>query len=240
MSRNRPKAHRADPRADSHRRRRDHRRRGRRALTIRRLGQPLDRDPTAIYRHAADKDALLDGVIEHVAAELVTRREPDSNGTGIGKRSCTTPRTRFAGSPWPCGCRKLGHVTRPARTRVRGRGADLVAVAERTLGRAGECGPRAGVDGAIGAGGACCSARRTWSARSIKSGRDVGCVGAARLPRDGAPGSRRPSSRRTGRAASASSARGQPPGTRVEGPRRAILLGGLRAVTARPGWRRRH
>jgi AcrR family transcriptional regulator len=50
------------------------------ALTMRRLGQALDRDPMAIYRHAADKDALLDGVVEHVAAELVTRREPDSDG----------------------------------------------------------------------------------------------------------------------------------------------------------------
>ena len=70
---------------------------------MRRLGQALDRDPMAIYRHAADKDALLDGVVEHVAAELVTPREPDSNrtGTGIGRRSCTAPRTRSAGSPWP-------------------------------------------------------------------------------------------------------------------------------------------
>ena len=49
------------------------------ALTMRRLGQALDRDPMAIYRHAADKDALLDGVVEHVAAELITSREP-SNG----------------------------------------------------------------------------------------------------------------------------------------------------------------
>jgi AcrR family transcriptional regulator len=50
------------------------------ALTMRRLGQALDRDPMAIYRHAADKDALLDGVVEHVAAELITSREPDSIG----------------------------------------------------------------------------------------------------------------------------------------------------------------
>ena len=54
------------------------------ALTMRRLGQALDRDPMAIYRHAADKDALLDGVVEHVAAELITPREPDSNGNGEG------------------------------------------------------------------------------------------------------------------------------------------------------------
>jgi len=68
---------------------------------MRRLGQALDRDPMAIYRHAADKDALLDGVIEHVTAELVTRREPDSNGTGIGKWFMHTPRTRSPGRPGP-------------------------------------------------------------------------------------------------------------------------------------------
>jgi len=50
------------------------------ALTMRRLGQALHRDPMAIYRHAADKDALLDGVVEQVAAELITPREPNSNG----------------------------------------------------------------------------------------------------------------------------------------------------------------
>jgi AcrR family transcriptional regulator len=49
------------------------------ALTMRRLGQALGRDPMAIYRHAADKEALLDGVVEHVAAELITPHEPDSN-----------------------------------------------------------------------------------------------------------------------------------------------------------------
>jgi len=51
------------------------------ALTMRRLGQALDRNPMAIYRHAADKDALLDGVVELVAAELVAPR-PDRNGHG--------------------------------------------------------------------------------------------------------------------------------------------------------------
>ena len=46
------------------------------ALTMRRLGQALDRNPMGIYRHAADKDALLDGVVEHVLSELVVTREP--------------------------------------------------------------------------------------------------------------------------------------------------------------------
>ncbi len=46
------------------------------ALTMRRLGQALDRNPMGIYRHAADKDALLDGVVEHVLSGLVVFREP--------------------------------------------------------------------------------------------------------------------------------------------------------------------
>ena len=54
------------------------------ALTMRRLGKALDRDPMAIYKHAADKDALLDGAVEHVAAELITPRESDSNGSAGG------------------------------------------------------------------------------------------------------------------------------------------------------------
>src|SRR5687767_7449330 len=46
---------------------------------------------------------------------------------------------------------------RPARTRERGRRVGLVAVVERSRRSAGECGLRAGVDGAIGADGGCCS-----------------------------------------------------------------------------------
>ncbi len=49
------------------------------ALTMRRLGQALDRNPMGIYRHAADKDALLDGVVEHIFSELVVSREPRSD-----------------------------------------------------------------------------------------------------------------------------------------------------------------
>jgi hypothetical protein len=32
------------------------------ALTMRRLGKELDRDPMSLYRHAIDRTALLDGV----------------------------------------------------------------------------------------------------------------------------------------------------------------------------------
>jgi hypothetical protein len=63
--------------------------------------------------------------------------------------------------PPPCGCREPRHIMRPAHTRVEGRRAGLVATDERSLRRAGECGRRAVADRAIGAGGECCSARRT-------------------------------------------------------------------------------
>ena len=40
------------------------------ALTMRRLGQELGRDPMALYRYADSRAALLDGVAETVLAEL--------------------------------------------------------------------------------------------------------------------------------------------------------------------------
>ena len=40
------------------------------ALSMRRLGRALDRDPMRLYRFAASKDELLDGVVELVLSEL--------------------------------------------------------------------------------------------------------------------------------------------------------------------------
>lgn len=39
-------------------------------LTMRRLGQELGRDPMALYRYVHNREALLDGVAEHVLDEL--------------------------------------------------------------------------------------------------------------------------------------------------------------------------
>lgn len=57
------------------------------ALTMRRLGQSLERNPMAIYRHAADKDALFDGVVEHVVCELVVAREADDDWEAALRRT---------------------------------------------------------------------------------------------------------------------------------------------------------
>jgi AcrR family transcriptional regulator len=40
------------------------------ALSMRKLGKVLDRDPMRLYRHAASKNALLDGVVDVVLSEL--------------------------------------------------------------------------------------------------------------------------------------------------------------------------
>lgn len=52
------------------------------ALTMRRLGQALDRNPMAIYRHAEDKDDLLDAVVEQVVSDFVVSREPANGSAG--------------------------------------------------------------------------------------------------------------------------------------------------------------
>lgn len=47
-------------------------------LSMRRLGQALNRDPMSLYRYAATKSALLDGVVELVLSELtVEAANPD-------------------------------------------------------------------------------------------------------------------------------------------------------------------
>ncbi len=48
------------------------------ALSMRRLAPALDRDPMILYRHAANKAAVLDGVAETVLAQLkVNPHDPD-------------------------------------------------------------------------------------------------------------------------------------------------------------------
>ena len=94
------------------------------ALTMRRLGQALDRNPMGIYRHAADKDALLDGVVEHIFSELVVSPERGSDresGQQDGGWEAALRRTAHAaqrphGTHSGCPRRTSAHM-RPRRTR---------------------------------------------------------------------------------------------------------------------------
>jgi AcrR family transcriptional regulator len=47
------------------------------ALSMRRLGKALGRDPMRLYRHASSKDALLDGIVEFALSELPIPAVPE-------------------------------------------------------------------------------------------------------------------------------------------------------------------
>lgn len=49
------------------------------ALSMRRLGRALDRDPMRLYRFAASKDELLDGVVELVLSEWEVPADPPAH-----------------------------------------------------------------------------------------------------------------------------------------------------------------
>jgi AcrR family transcriptional regulator len=51
------------------------------ALSMRRLGKALGRDPMRVYRYASSKAALLDGVVEFVVSELTAAAPHDGDWT---------------------------------------------------------------------------------------------------------------------------------------------------------------
>lgn len=64
------------------------------ALTMRRLGRELGRDPMALYRYAPNRAALLDGVVEQVLDQLEV---PDGDGDWAAQlRSSTHAFRRLA------------------------------------------------------------------------------------------------------------------------------------------------
>jgi AcrR family transcriptional regulator len=57
------------------------------ALSMRRLGKALDRDPMRLYRHAASKNALLDGVVEVALSELAVPATENGDWETVLRRS---------------------------------------------------------------------------------------------------------------------------------------------------------
>ena len=76
------------------------------ALTMRRLGQALDRNPMAIYRHAKDKDDLLDAVVEQVVSGFVVSGEPDARTPGNGSAG------EWSAAGWEAALRRAAHAFR--------------------------------------------------------------------------------------------------------------------------------
>ncbi len=68
-------------------------------LTIRALASELDVRPMTLYHHVANKEAILDGIVDRVFAEI------DLPPTGVGwreaiSRRCTSARAVLAAHPW--------------------------------------------------------------------------------------------------------------------------------------------
>jgi AcrR family transcriptional regulator len=57
------------------------------ALSMRRLGKALDRDPMQLYRYAQSKDALLDGIAELVLSRLEVPQADDGDWAKVLRRT---------------------------------------------------------------------------------------------------------------------------------------------------------
>lgn len=55
------------------------------AVSMRRLGQDLGVDPMSLYKHVANKDDLLDGMIDTVVGEITVPDDGEGNGDGAWK-----------------------------------------------------------------------------------------------------------------------------------------------------------
>lgn len=69
------------------------------ALTIRKLAAELDVKPMSIYHHVANKDAILDGMVDRVFAEIALPDADDDWRTAMRAR-CVSAREVLRRHPW--------------------------------------------------------------------------------------------------------------------------------------------
>ncbi|NNF10472.1 MAG: TetR family transcriptional regulator [Acidimicrobiia bacterium] len=72
------------------------------ALSMRRLGRELGVEAMALYNHVANKDAILDGLVEVVLAEIETPA-PDDEWKDAMRRRAASARAVFLSHPWAIG-----------------------------------------------------------------------------------------------------------------------------------------
>jgi AcrR family transcriptional regulator len=72
------------------------------AVTMRRLGQSLGVEAMSLYKHVANKDAILDGLLEHVLAE-VELPQPGGDWEAELRRAAISMHDALTGHPWACG-----------------------------------------------------------------------------------------------------------------------------------------
>jgi AcrR family transcriptional regulator len=73
----------------------------REAVTMRRLGQALGVEAMSLYKHVANKDAILDGLLEQVLAEVELPQPGDWEAEL--RRAAISMHDALARHPWACG-----------------------------------------------------------------------------------------------------------------------------------------
>ncbi|MGB0112131.1 MAG: TetR/AcrR family transcriptional regulator C-terminal domain-containing protein [Ilumatobacteraceae bacterium] len=68
-------------------------------LTIRRLADALEVKPMSIYHHVANKEAIIDGMVDLVFAEI-EMPDPDLDWKSSMRRRCGSARAVLARHPW--------------------------------------------------------------------------------------------------------------------------------------------
>src|SRR5215813_11785437 len=83
------------------------------ALSMRKLGQQLGFEAMSLYNHVANKDDLLDGMLDIVLAEMETP-EPDEGLAGIRKAAISAHES-LRRHPWAAGLLMAPARVRPLR-----------------------------------------------------------------------------------------------------------------------------
>jgi AcrR family transcriptional regulator len=74
---------------------------GTEALTMRRLGQELGVEAMSLYKHVANKDAILDGIVDLVVAEI-TLPSPGEHWKPAMRRRAISAHQVLLRHPWAC------------------------------------------------------------------------------------------------------------------------------------------
>jgi AcrR family transcriptional regulator len=75
---------------------------GTQALTMRRLGQDLGVEAMSLYKHVANKDAILDGIVDLVVGEITLPAAGEDWKSAMRRRAISAHEV-LVRHPWACG-----------------------------------------------------------------------------------------------------------------------------------------
>lgn len=83
------------------------------ALTMRKLGSTLGVEAMSLYRHVRNKEAILEGIVDLVAAEIEVSPGDRETWQGLLRRRATASRGVFSRHPWAIGLLESRRVLGP-------------------------------------------------------------------------------------------------------------------------------